>query len=302
MPATVLSTHPQVSPQQHILARCRQVVQTAWQILRMDLRNVRITFDLKGRAAGHAIRRGNQYTIRFNNDMLHREAFHHVYKNTVPHEYAHVACFMNPALGRNHDAGWERVCRDLGGSGATRHREEVVFGKGKTYEYTTDNGHLVRLSEKYHAYLQTGKSLRCKNGKGNITKDCPYRIVGANGQSFLEAEKPLGGVLRMPLTPELVNTEQPVPTAQSAEPVSVEPPAEQPAAAPADPPLQPSAGTQHPTKAARSRHIMAVGYAGGATYEQIIAQMMAANGYGRQLARATFKANAAKVGIPASFA
>lgn len=285
MPATALSTHPQVSPQQHILARCRQVVQTAWQILRMDLSTVRISFDLKGRAAGHAIRRGSQYTIRFNGDMLTREAFRHVYQNTVPHEYAHIACFMNPTLGRNHDAGWERVCRDLGGSGATRHREEVVFGKGNTYEYTTDNGHLVRLSEKYHAYVQAGNQLRCKNGKGHINQGCSYRIVGVRGRSIEENKMNQGGILTLPA------------------PVQAEAPAAD-AVQPAEPAAQPqeTATPVYKSKAEHSRALMAAGYQAGRTYEEIIAQMMTAVGYERQLARATFKANAAKVGIPSTFA
>lgn len=271
------------SPQVRILARCREVVGLALELFGLDMRAVAVRFDLRGRAAGHALRRAGRYEVRFNNDMLGRESFDHVYRNTVPHEYAHIACFMNPTLGRNHDAGWERVCRDLGGSGATRHREAVVFGKGRTYEYTTDNGHRVRLSEKYHAWLQAGNPLRMRNGKGNLSKSSPYRIVGISGRSIVEpAEETQQQAAAVLTLPAPVVTEVPPVAAQE--------------------PVVAAAEGAPRSKAAVSRDIMRAGFTGGQTYESIIAQMMAANGYTRQLARATFKANAAKVGIPETFA
>ena len=83
-----------------------------------------------------------------------------------------------------------------------------------------------------------------------------------------------------------------------------------PAALPAARPVTPAAplvNRVQPTqmtgesKAAISRRIMLSGFKGGKSYEEIIAAMQAANGYDRQLARGTFKANAHKVGIPESF-
>lgn len=55
------------------------------------------------------------------------------------------------------------------------------------------------------------------------------------------------------------------------------------------------------SKAATSRRIMLAGYRAGQSYETIISAMIAANGYDRQLARGTFKANAPKIGIPSTF-
>jgi hypothetical protein len=43
---------------------------------------------------------------------------------------------------------------------------------------------------------------------------------------------------------------------------------------------------------------MLAGYQRGDSYEVVIRAMMAVNGYSRQLARATYLANAAKVGVP----
>lgn len=54
-----------------------------------------------------------------------------------------------------------------------------------------------------------------------------------------------------------------------------------------------------PSKAEISRGIMKSFHAEGKDYEAIIAEMMRVNGYDRQLARGTYKANFTKAGVPA---
>jgi predicted SprT family Zn-dependent metalloprotease len=39
-------------------------------------------------------------------------------EDTVPHEIAHFVCQVK-GLGKNHDEGWRKVCRELGGNGIT---------------------------------------------------------------------------------------------------------------------------------------------------------------------------------------
>ena len=74
------------------------------------------------------------YMVRFNADMA-RQNPDDMVEDTIPHEYSHIVCFMNPSLGSNHDSGWARVCRALGGTGGRTHDNEVVYGNGRTYEY-----------------------------------------------------------------------------------------------------------------------------------------------------------------------
>jgi predicted SprT family Zn-dependent metalloprotease len=274
-----------------IIARCKEVVEKAKALYGMDLSQVRISFDLRGRSAGKAGGRGYRlpgsfYYVKFNRDMLTRAAVDHVHDDTVPHEYAHVVCFMNPELGKNHDYGWARVCRALGGSGARTHSEEVVYGKGLTYEYTTDRGHKVRLSEKRHSYVQRGGRLSYKHGKGVVTQLCAHSVVGVRGQTLAQPivrQAPnhpavIEAAVRAPFVP-------PAPTWVSTAPVQRV--------------VQPvQRHTAGESKAATSRRIMLSGHQAGQSYEQIIQAMMLANGYDRQLARATYKANAAKVGVP----
>jgi predicted SprT family Zn-dependent metalloprotease len=303
-----------VTPQQQqIVDACKASFVKAKELYpHLNFDAVGIRFDLVGRCAGMAHRRGTHYFMRFNRDMLNREAFDHILNDTVPHEVAHIVCFMDPRLGRNHDYGWANVCRKLGGTGARTHKEEVVYGKGLTYEYTTTTGQKVRISQQLHSRMhQRGATYTYRGGKGAINKNCAHQVVGANGRTLnepvrkVEAKTP--GVLPAPVFRPVAPV---VPTALQLEnqrridewKARVVVPV-----APVAPVVRPVVQTpvaafdKGQSKAAISRAIMLSGYRGGQTYEQIITAMIAANGYDRQLARATFKANAPKVGIPSDW-
>lgn len=280
------------TPQQQIIDKCKTVFAKAKELYGLDMSQVGIHFDLKGRAAGMACRRGNQYFMRFNRDMLTREAFDHVLNDTVSHEIAHICCFMNRTLGSNHDAGWARVCRALGGTGGRTHSEEVVYGKGHTYEYTTDRGHKVRMGDKHHATVQRGIPLRYKNNKGTVTKECAYSIVGVQGRTLAApivkvAAKVVPVQAIIPASVPVVN---PVVTAaRGSYTIGVAAPT------PRTPATAMPAGA---SKASMARAIMLAGHTRGETYENVITAIMRATGHDRQLARATYRANCVKVGIP----
>ncbi len=281
------------TPQQQILDKCNAVFAKAAELYGLDMSRVGIRFDLKGSAAGMACRRGAQYYIRFNRDMLAREAFDHVLKDTVPHEIAHIVCFMNPALGSNHNSGWERACVALGGNGTRCHEEDVVHGKGYTYEYITDRGHTIRIGDKYHAHVQRGLPLSFKRGKGTIRSNSPHSIVGHAGRTLPAPivrvpaptkEVPVQAIV--PASPRVIDPQ--VAAARGSYTIGV--------AAPRIPAAVIPVGT---SKAAMARAIMLSGHTRGETYENVIAAIMLATGHDRQLARATYKANIDKVGITA---
>lgn len=280
---------------QQILDRCNQVIEKAKLLYGLDLSKVHIRFDLKGRAAGQAYRRSNQYGVRFNRDMLTREAFEHVLNNTVPHEFAHLICFMNPAFGNNHNSGWERVCISLGGSGATRHKEEIVLGRGTTYEYRTSNGNTVRIGDKHHRYIQTGGRLDFRRGKGSVDKSCTYSIVGMNGRTLADPVTRQGEPKKeVPASTMITATLQKLAT------VPVHTPREVKAATPVVNRVPP-ARVQETPAVANCRRIMFFGYREGVTYEKIIAKIVAEHHFTDTEAREIFKANAAKMAIPAKF-
>jgi predicted SprT family Zn-dependent metalloprotease len=279
---------------EQVTKKYNEVVEKALFLYGLDLSKVKSGTNLKGCVAGWARKRGNQYSVKFNHDMIVRggDSLRTMIEDTIPHELAHIVCFMNPKLGNNHDSGWRQVCIALGGTGDRTHGVEVVYGRGNTYEYTTDKGHKVRLGERHHAAIQhRGHTVRMRHNKGSIHAACGYSIVGTAGRTLA--------------TPVVVKPSNHPDVVETAVNVAV------PVQAPVN--TSPLRVVQRPTttvqatpqpgesKAAVSRRIMLTGYRNGDSYETIIAAMMQVNGYTRQLARGTFKANAARVDIPESF-
>lgn len=280
-----------------IKARCGEMVEKIKALYGMDLSQVRISFDLRGRSAGKAggsgyNMPGSEYYVKFNRDMLTREAFEHIIQDTVPHEYAHVVCYMDRTKGKNHDYGWMRVCLALGGTGNRTHSEDVVYGKGITYEYTTDRGHKVRLNERRHQIVQRGVPLSYRKGLGTVRLGCAYSIVGHSGRT-----------LAAPIIKQAINHPAQIEAAVYAQRITVVPATKEVPVQAFTMLLQPppvvvvSRPVAGESKAAVSRRIMLSGTAAGHSYEQIINAMMLANGYDRQLARATYRANAPKLGL-----
>lgn len=280
-----------MSQMQQVIDKCKAVYAIALTEYGVDMTQVRISFDLRGRAAGKAGGKRysdpvmSNYYMKFNRDMLTREAFDHVLNETVPHEIAHIICFAKPQLGKNHDAGWEKVCIKLGGTGNRTHKEEVVYGNGITYEYTTTRGHQVRLSERKHRAVQQGTVLNYRRGLGTVNNTCAHAVVGVRGRSLAEPVRKVEA--KLPVNhPAVIDAARREPVAPAPLPRPVLLPV---------PNVAIAAGA---SKASVARSIMLSGHRAGHPYETIISAIMAATGHDRQLARATYKANAPKVGIP----
>lgn len=158
-----------------------KALEAAGKLYGVDLSKTHITFDLKGRAAGQAIKHANGLLqIRFNAPMINSNGYDHVLNDTVPHEVAHLVNFANPRTGHNHDAGWVSVCRALGGTGERYHSQEVVYAKGKTYEYTTSENKTVRISEVRHRKIMKGAVYI--TSKGRVSCNSKFRVVGQSGR------------------------------------------------------------------------------------------------------------------------
>lgn len=161
--------------------RCAEVFGNARRIYGVSLQNVQIRFDLRGRTAGMAgyktVMGQRRLYLRFNVDLIANDGFKHIFEDTVPHEIAHLVCYENPSLGSNHDNGWRRVCRQLGGSGERCHQEEVTYANGHTYEYVTSNGKTVLFSQIRHRKIQKGTVYRFKNGWGHVDSNSKWKIL-----------------------------------------------------------------------------------------------------------------------------
>ena len=164
----------QVSNQVHKLFNLSE------KLFGIKLHDTLLRFDLRGRVAGYAIVSPSnegviQTQLRFNVDMMQNGGLDFIINDTTIHEVSHLICMLRPELGRNHDRGWQTVCRMLGGSGSRTHNQPVVYAKGRTYLYTTTTGHQVALSEQRHRKVQTG-SIYSVRDKGFLNAQCEYEL------------------------------------------------------------------------------------------------------------------------------
>lgn len=143
-----------------------------------------IAFNLRGRVAGWAgcrfcrvTRQANQFTLRFNCDLIQGQHFEDMRDETVPHEVAHLVCYARPELGRKHNDGWRRVCLALGGNGKTRHSYDVSHAAGSIV-YVSDRGHEIKLSKIRHAKIQAGAYYTLKGGRGRVDRYCAWAPEG----------------------------------------------------------------------------------------------------------------------------
>jgi predicted SprT family Zn-dependent metalloprotease len=155
-----------------------QTLKTQWQTQTgQTLPPIQVRFDLRGRVAGWAGSRGGRYFMRFNTDMMQNTGWDHVLNNTVPHELAHVICFVQ-GTDSGHGSTWARTCRALGGNGERCHSEAVTYAKGQTYVYTTSTGRTIHLSSIKHGKIQQGATYTGRHGLGRIDSRCAYHVLG----------------------------------------------------------------------------------------------------------------------------
>lgn len=173
---------------QAIKARVQECIARAEQQFGIKMPDVQVRFDLRGRAAGVAgmVRRfsGEQFYLRFNvqHIQLGGKTYDHLLNDTVPHEVAHTVCQAFPQFGKNHDAGWRRVCIALGGNGSTRYSENdapEAVAQQRPYVYITTTGHEVRVTKVLHSKIQQGAGYRIKGNKGSINRGCQYQYMTA---------------------------------------------------------------------------------------------------------------------------
>lgn len=252
-----------------VRARTEELLKVAGERYGLDMSKVAIRFDLRGRAAGMAGcqrdwhgNTSNHY-LRFNVEMMARDGFKHVFEETVPHEIAHVVCYMNPKLGKDHDAGWKHVCRSLGGTGKTYHEQEVVYAKGNTFTYVTTRGHKVNLSQQRHNKIQRGHVYSVR-GKGELNQFCKWsRYVAAAETTPVEID------VKMPIT---------APVEVPAVPAQRKVAERKPAAAGA-------------SKADRVRALIRNAKADGANQDAVVVVVVATLGMNKTLARTYVKNN-----------
>lgn len=142
------------------------LVNEAENAFNIPLPYIDLKFDLKGRSAGQAIRKGSNYSIRLNVDMINNSSFEHIIEDTLPHELAHIICMFTKS-DRGHGKVWKSVCKTLGGSGERCHSEQVIPARNtQKFKYITTCGQTITVSKNRHNKIQNGIKYRIKDTGG----------------------------------------------------------------------------------------------------------------------------------------
>lgn len=135
--------------------------------LEMD---VEIRNDLRGRSAGQAILKNGVLILRFNNEAI-RNNYDEMVNETIPHEVAHLVCFLKPWLGRNHNHGWKNVCRILGGDASRTHEMDLKRSRAVTrFVYILADGTEAKLTKGQHEKIQFGSARLSMRAKATVSK------------------------------------------------------------------------------------------------------------------------------------
>lgn len=192
-----------------ITDKTKEVLERARKLYGVTL-NPTISYNLRGRVAGWAgckicrMTLSYQYTLKFNRDLITGKHFEDMRDETVPHEIAHLVCFANPALGKNHNEGWKRVCIALGGNGKSRHSYDVEYAAG-TFTYVSDRGVNINVSKIRHTKIQRGVGYTFKGGKGRMDRHCAWAPAGQTPRVTNKRPEPItiqtsGGAFIPPAT------------------------------------------------------------------------------------------------------
>jgi predicted SprT family Zn-dependent metalloprotease len=206
---------------QEVQAKVAQLIARAEELYKIKLPQVPIRFDLKGRAAGIAGYMRNRWTgensgfyLRFNIEQMRSDTdWPHIINDTVPHEVAHTVCQAFPRLGKNHDAGWKRVCKALGGNGSRTYSAEdapEAAARRAPFVYISTSGAQVNVTPIIHRKIQGGKVYIARQG-GKLTRECQFSLASASPKQV-----PVASLLPKTTVPAAPVVKQPVTKAPTA--------------------------------------------------------------------------------------
>lgn len=172
--------------------------------LTFDVDKVVIRNDIRGKVGGYAgLNKHGVYFLRFNHEAI-LNYNEDMTNDTIPHEVAHLVCFNQRHLGSDHDDGWKRVCRMLGGDDSRTHDMTLTPAKiveSRRVDYKLPSGRICRVGPKHHKMIQAGcTTIFMRNPKefilaqywvdyGKVPK-APQNILVAAGINYVRADIP----------------------------------------------------------------------------------------------------------------
>lgn len=155
----------------HTIREARQEVEKclerAKELFGFDA-DVDVSFDKRGRCAGTAHFCMGEYALKFNRQLLEDEFWSELVDETIPHEIGHLVCYFDPTLGKNHNQGWRRVCRMLGGRGDRTHNMPLKRARVTRKAIYDINGRTTHIGLTVHRRIQQGRVYTMRGGGGRI--------------------------------------------------------------------------------------------------------------------------------------
>lgn len=155
------NTHRNLNMRNEIIGHVNECLERAKELFGfMD--HVYINFRNTGTTAGWASARRlgygeHEYSLTFNTQLLSDEHKDALITDTIPHEIAHLVCYAFPHLGKNHDKGWKRVCRMLGGNGERCHSLQLNRARRTRKAVYDIAGREVKIGMTVHKRIQEGR-------------------------------------------------------------------------------------------------------------------------------------------------
>lgn len=146
-----------------VIQRVKEVCRTAQSLFNVDLSSIEIVIRNCGKAAGKAScrRYGSRVSdlkLILNSQLVNECDASKLMEEVIPHEVAHLVCFIRPELGDNHNRGWSRVCIQLGGSGERCHRYDLDKARRTRKAVYDINGFMLDVGLTVHRKIQAGAS------------------------------------------------------------------------------------------------------------------------------------------------
>lgn len=164
--------------QNQIVQKVHELADKAAKLYNITMPEINVNFYLLGsKVARASVTHDDRFLIDFNIDLLESDLdFESTITEAVPHEVAHIVCMANPSFGKDHDAGWKKVCVELGGSGSL---ELVTHKTSVYYEYISTEGIVVHTCRAIYKRVETGENFKVHDllGGGLVTKDCKASVL-----------------------------------------------------------------------------------------------------------------------------
>lgn len=153
-------------------AKINQLREKVKEIFGIEIAEIEIRYDVKGRVAGYAYTAITNPYIRLNGQLLDKYNDEFI-NDTVVHEFTHIATNLIFNMNCGHNKNFYYVGEKLGYNLTRCHNFEVEKARSvsRDYIYQAECNCQFSLTSILHKRIQNGQIRKCSKHGGKITKD-----------------------------------------------------------------------------------------------------------------------------------